>query len=189
VSREAEILDDWRRCLDECRSDPSELVRSEVHWSGALLAFLDHDFELMLAESQAMVDLRVEGSSDWISALQLVAWAEIELGHVERAVQRCDEVMDAALRHVWLAGVNDVLELCTLLMHSIDEPEVAAILQGYLSNRENFPWFRRSERDVGVWIDRSIPSDQRDELAARGRSMTPTELQAIAHDTALRYLE
>ncbi|MCB0967953.1 MAG: winged helix-turn-helix domain-containing protein [Ilumatobacter sp.] len=188
-SRELEVLDDWLRCLDECRSDASELVRSEVHWSGALLAFLDHDFEAMLEESEALIDLRVERSTDWISALTLVTWAEIELGHVERAVRRCDEVMDAALRHVWLAGVNDSLKLSTFLLHHVGEAEAAALLHGYLDDRRSFPWFRRSERDIDGWLDDAIPPERRAELAAQGRAMSSAELHALARAAALRHVE
>lgn len=187
VSREDEILDDWRRCLDECRSDPSELVRSEAHWSSTQLALADRDFERMLDESQAMIELRVERSADWLSALQLVAWAEIELGHVERAVQRCDELMEAARRQVWFLGVYESLKLYQLLLHSVDEPEPAAILDGQVGNRQFYPGFGRSERDIDDWIDRSMPSDRRNELAARGTTMTPAELNTIAREAALRH--
>ena len=143
----------------------------------------------MLDESQAMLDLRVEGSNDWILALQLVAWAEIELGHVERAVQRCDELMEAGRRHVWFLGRYESLKLYQFLLHSLDEPEPAAILDGQLKNRWFVPGFGRSERDVDGWLDRSMPPDRRNELAARGATMTPAELHANAREAALRHLE
>jgi hypothetical protein len=199
-----EIVDDWKIQLDEARRHPSEVVRAEAHWGAATLAQIAGDHELMLTEGRELLDMRVVGSTHWISSLALVAWAEREVGHLDSAIRMSDETFDMGYRYADRTGVYMGLALHAIALQSLGEAEAAATVAAIFppepsgSFRDEDGWaypsgstfaMARPLVELDHWLDTQVGLERRQELEARGRTMSPRELQAVAHEAEARHLD
>lgn len=184
-----EIIDDWTTRLEEARRHPSEVLRAEAHWGAAVVAYIESDYERMLTESRALLDMRVVGSSDWLAALQLVATAEHRLGHLEAAIRLTDELIDLSHRYSDRNSVHSGLQLHAIILRTLGEAEAAATIRARYPE-EYFGWFlARPLVELDPWLDAQLGSEPRHEMRARAAAMTPRQLQAVAHEAERRHFD
>ena len=187
--RQAEIMDDWPARIDEARLHPSELVRAEAHYGAAILADIEGDFERMLTESRQLLDMRIAGSSDWLSALVLVASAEHRLGHLEAAIRLTDEIVDSCYRYADRNTMWSGPQLHALILQTLGEAEAAAKIRARFPPNLSGFYLARSIVELDPWLDAQLGPEHRHELRARAATMTPQELQAVAHEAERRHFD
>ena len=187
--RHEEILGDWLARIDEARRHPSELVRAEAHYGAAILADIDGDFERMLTESRQLLDMRIVGSADWLAALVLVASAEHRLGHLDVAIRLTDEIIDASHRYADRNSVWTGPQLHAIILRTLGEAEAAAKIRARFPLNPSGFFNARSLIELDSWLDVQLGPEHRHELRARAATMTPQELQAVAHEAERRHLD
>ncbi len=187
--RYEEIKDDWAARIDEARYHPSELVRAEAHYGAAILADIEGDFERMMTESRQVLDMRIVGSSDWIAALILVASAEHRLGHIDAAIQLTDQVIDACSRYADRNSVWSGPQLHSIILRTLEEAEAAAKIRARFPPNLSGFFQARLLLELDPWLDVQLGPEHRHELRARAATMTPQELQAVAHEAERRHLD
>ncbi len=187
--RYQEIVDDWSTDLGEGRRHPSELVRAEAHYGAAILADIEGDFERMMTESRQLLDMRIVGSSDWIAALVLVASAEQRLGHLDAAIRLNDEIIDACDRYADRNSVWNGPQLHAIVLRTLGESEAAALIRARFPLQLSGFFQARSLIELDSWLDAQLGLEHRHELRAGAATMTPQELQAVAHGAERRHFD
>jgi hypothetical protein len=143
----------------------------------------------MSTESHELLDMRIIGSSDWLNALQLVAWAELQLGRLEAAIRLTDELIDHSYRCADRISAHGGPMLHAITLRSLGEAQAAGIVRGrFAASPSGFP-LARSLVELDPWLDAGLGTDRVRELRAQARSMTPRELQTVAHEAERRHID
>ena len=113
--------------------------------------------------------------------MQIEAWADYELGDFGAAVRTADRDLEHAYRHGDRSAMILPLTVYAVVLHALGEVEAAAVVRGALPRRLTLMMvseLAELDRQLAAELD---PARRR-ELAERGRSMEPRQLQTFTHE-------
>jgi hypothetical protein len=174
--------------LAAARNHPSPLVRARASQVEALSAYSTGDYLRMRTMARQSQDLSTIGAALWFAAVQIEAWAEWQLGEFDSAVRVADMDLERAYRFGDRSAMVMPTMIYALVLQTFEEAEAAATVRGWLPRRLTILLVVKLT-ELDRWLATQLPPNQRRQLATRGSSLDPREIQRLAHDVLSKHIE
>jgi hypothetical protein len=150
---------------------------------------VDGDYESMLRESRALLDMRVADSLDTIATLGLLASAEFRAGNIAAALATTNRLAEVLRQFTKHPHIHIVILMHALILEAIGESETAAIVSVPRREQAVVFLFARQAADLRRRLESRLGAERLSELRQHAHDMTPEELISIAIAAEARHFD